>query len=113
MFIILNYNFYNIIRFKKDITEKVCLVVLHGLADADDFNAIPGPGRSPRQPPAGGGGMLELNRSVVCSLEPTMCCARAHAARQPARAAGVRSSESPLMMADPGAGPAQGLLGPP
>ena len=34
-FIILNYNFYNIIKFKKDITEKVCLVVLHGLAAAD------------------------------------------------------------------------------
>ena len=27
--------FYNIIKFKKDITEKACLVVLHGLAAAD------------------------------------------------------------------------------
>jgi hypothetical protein len=35
----LNYNFYNIIKFKKDITEKVCLVVLHGLAAADGLAA--------------------------------------------------------------------------
>jgi hypothetical protein len=35
MFIILNYNFYKIIKLKKDITEKVCLVDLHGLAAAD------------------------------------------------------------------------------
>ncbi len=27
--------FYNIIKFYKDITEKACLVVLHGLAGAD------------------------------------------------------------------------------
>ncbi len=27
--------FYNIIKFKKDITEKACLVVLHGLAGAN------------------------------------------------------------------------------
>ncbi len=32
IFIVLNYNFYNIIQFKKDFTEKVLLVVLHGLA---------------------------------------------------------------------------------
>jgi hypothetical protein len=34
-----NYNFYNITKFKKDITEKVCLVVLHGLAAADDLRS--------------------------------------------------------------------------
>ncbi len=34
----MNYNFYNIIKFKKDITEKVCLVDLHGLAAADAIN---------------------------------------------------------------------------
>ncbi len=38
MFYSLNYNFYNIIKFKKDITEKVPLVVLHGLATIDDSN---------------------------------------------------------------------------
>ncbi len=38
MFIVLNYYYYNIIKFKKDITEKACLVVLHGLAGADDNN---------------------------------------------------------------------------
>ncbi len=35
MFIVLNYNFYNIIKIKKDIAEKVRLVVLHGLATID------------------------------------------------------------------------------
>jgi hypothetical protein len=34
-FLILNYIFYNIIKFQKDITEKVRLVVLHGLATID------------------------------------------------------------------------------
>ncbi len=39
MFIVLNYNLYNIIKLKKDITEKVLLVVLHRLATIDVSNS--------------------------------------------------------------------------
>jgi hypothetical protein len=39
IFIVLNYMFYNIIKIKKDITEKVRLVVLHGLATIDGASA--------------------------------------------------------------------------
>jgi hypothetical protein len=35
IFLVLNYNFYIILKFEKDITEKVRLVVLHGLATID------------------------------------------------------------------------------
>ncbi len=36
----LNYNFCNIIKSLKDITEKVRLVVLHGLAGADGLKSF-------------------------------------------------------------------------
>jgi hypothetical protein len=44
----LNYNFYNIKKIKKDITEKVPLVVLHGLATID---GSPRPAARRRQHP--------------------------------------------------------------
>ncbi len=37
MFYSLNYYFCNIIKFKKDVTEKVRLVVLYGLATLDAY----------------------------------------------------------------------------
>jgi hypothetical protein len=40
MFYSLNYKIYNIIKFKKDITKKASLVVLHGLATADGTDVV-------------------------------------------------------------------------